>query len=99
LATAFVAKAILNLCATRDLLLRLQVDEALHEFSGWRTVKAMPHESKLSRAFAEFAESELPQQLHEAVIAATQKLRLIGHIARDSTAIAAREHYPETVKQ
>lgn len=99
LATAFVAKAILNLCTTRDLLSRLQVDQALREFCGWRTVKAMPHESKFSRAFAEFAESELPQQWHEAVIAATQKERLIGHIARDSTAIAAREHYPETVKQ
>ena len=96
LATAFVAKAILNLCTTRDLLSRLQVDQALREFCGWRTVKAMPHESKFSRAFAEFAESELPQQWHEAVIAATQKERLIGHIARDSTAIAAREHYPES---
>jgi hypothetical protein len=30
------------------------------------------------------------------VIEATQRKRLIGHIARDSTAIPVREHYPET---
>jgi Transposase DDE domain len=62
-------------------------------------VWAVPHESKFSRAFAEFAQTQLPQQLHEAVIAVTQQERLIGHIARDSTAIAVRERYPETEQQ
>jgi Transposase DDE domain/Transposase domain (DUF772) len=99
LATAFMAKAILNLPTTRDLISRLGVDEALRRFCGWSSTGAVPHESKFSRAFAEFAQSELPQQLHEAVIAATQKDRLIGHVARDSTAIAAREKFPETAKQ
>jgi hypothetical protein len=99
LATAFVAKAVLNLPTTRDLVSRLTVDEALRRFCGWRAAAALPHESKFSRAFAEFAQSELPQQLHEAVIEATQKQRLIGHISRDSTAIAARERFPETAKQ
>ena len=37
----------------------------------------------------------MPQRLHEAVIAKTQKDRLIGHISRDSTAIEARERYPD----
>ena len=99
LATAFMAKAILNLPTTGDLISRLQVDEALRQYCGWPTVRALPHESKFSRAFAEFAISELPQQLHEAVIAATQHGRLIGHIARDSTAIPARERFPETAQQ
>src|SRR5579863_1388046 len=99
LATAFMAKAILNLPTTRDLMGRLRVDEALRQYCGWSTVEALPHESKFSRAFAEFAQTELPQQLHEAIVAATQKERLIGHIARDSTAIAARERYPETEQQ
>jgi hypothetical protein len=99
LATAFMAKAILNLPTTRDLIDRLHVDETLRRFCGWRSAEAVPHESKFSRAFAEFAESGLPQQLHEAVIAATQEHRLIGHIARDSTAIPARERFPETAKQ
>ena len=95
LATAFVAKAVMNLPTTRDLISRLRVDDALRKFCGWRSLQALPHESKFSRAFAEFAASELPQQLHQAVIAATQSERLIGHIARDSTAILVRERYPD----
>jgi hypothetical protein len=99
LAVAFMAKAILNIPTTRDLIGRLQTDEALRQCCGWSTVRAVPHESKFSRAFAEFAQTQLPQQLHESVIAATQQDRLIGHIARDSTAIPVRERYPETEQQ
>lgn len=99
LVTAFMAKAILNLPTTRDLISRLRVDETLRQFCGWSGAHALPHESKFSRAFAEFAQTELPQQLHEAVIAASQQQRLIGHIARDSTAIPVRERFPETAKQ
>jgi hypothetical protein len=58
----------LNLPTTRDLMDRLRVDQALRQFCGWRTTLALPHESKFSRAFAEFATRQLPQQLHEAVI-------------------------------
>lgn len=99
LATAFLAKAALNLPTTRDLIARLKVDQALRQLCGWKTVSAIPHESKFSRAFAEFADSELPQQLHAAVIENTQKERIVGHIARDSTAIPARERFPETTPQ
>src|SRR5260370_37469911 len=81
----------MNLPTTRDLIDRLRVDQALRQFCGWRNPRAVPPESKFSRAFAEFAATELPQQLHEAVIAATQSHRLIGHIARDFTPIPARE--------
>src|SRR5882757_4637336 len=99
LVTAFIAKAVLNLPTTRDLIGRLRVDEPLRTFCGWASIKALPHESKFSRAFAEFAATELVQQSHAAVIEATQRGRLIGHIARDSTAILVRERYPETVEQ
>lgn len=95
LATAFVAKSILNLTTTRQLIDRLKADGQLRRLCGWNHLRALPHESKFSRAFAQFAESELPQQLHAAVIARTQSGRLVGHIARDSTAIAARERIPE----
>jgi hypothetical protein len=95
LATAFMAKAVFNLPTTRDLISRLRVDEALRKFCGWSSLGALPHESKFSRAFTEFAAGQLPQRLHESVVAATQSQRLIGHIARDSTAIAVRERYPE----
>ncbi len=99
LATAFLAKAILNLPTTRDLIDRLRVDATLRQLCGFSHADTLPHESKFSRAFAEFAASELPQQLHLALIETTQKQRLIGHIARDSTAIPARERFLETADQ
>jgi hypothetical protein len=97
LATAFIAKAVLGLPTTRDLIDRLKVDRGLRQMCGWRHEAGIPHESKFSRAFAEFAVNQLPQRLHEAMIENTQKDRLIGHIARDSTAITGREQVPEAV--
>jgi hypothetical protein len=97
LATAFIAKAIFNVPTTRDLIGRLRVDQSLRQLCGWKSVAAIPHESKFSRAFAEFATAQLPQQLHQDVVRSTQGERLIGHIARDSTAIPARERVAEAL--
>jgi hypothetical protein len=91
MARAFVAKAVLNLGTTRHLLDRLACDDVLRRLCGWESGREVPHESQFSRIFAEFVASELPQQLHAALIEATQKQRLIGHISRDSTEIEARE--------
>ena len=99
IASAFVAKAVYNFPETRDLLERLASDEQLRLICGWKRGQRLPHESTFSRAFAEFALMELPQFVHEALIRETQKSRLIGHIARDSTAIEAREKFPETAAQ
>lgn len=93
LAAAFVAKSAYGLETTRQLLQRLRTDRQLRCLCGWSTARQIPHESTFSRAFQEFAESELPQRLHEAPILHTQKDRLVGHIARDSTAIEARERF------
>lgn len=94
LAAAFVAKAVLNLATTRQLIDRLAVDATLRQLCGWDSAATLSHESTFSRAFAEFAETRLAQSVHEALIRDTQTERLIGHIARDSTAIAARERVP-----
>jgi hypothetical protein len=94
IACAFVAKAVYNLCTTRQLIERLQSDPQLRSICGWKRSQDIPHESTFSRAFAEFAAMELPHFVHEALIADTQKERLIGHISRDSTAILAREAFP-----
>lgn len=91
IARAFVGKAVFNLNSTRQLLDRLAVDVVMRRICGWESEREVPHESQFSRAFAEFADSELPQRLHEALIETTQKDRLIGHISRDSTEIEARE--------
>jgi hypothetical protein len=95
-ACAFVAKAVYGFTTTTQLLERLAQDSQLRQICGWNLARQVPHESTFSRAFAEFAQMELPQFVHETLIRETQKDRLIGHIARDSTAIEARERFPET---
>lgn len=99
IASAFVAKAVYGFSHTRQLLAALKSDAQLRRICGWERAEQVPHESTFSRAFEEFASMELPQFVHEALIRETQKGRLIGHIARDSTAIEARERYPETPAQ
>jgi hypothetical protein len=66
-------------------------DKSLRRLCGWERANEIPSEATFSRAFAEFAASALPSRVHEALIAQTQKDRLVGHICRDSTAIEARE--------
>ncbi len=91
IARSFVAKAVYNLGTTRALLDLLKADIRLRRICGWERQSEVPDETVFSRAFAEFARTELPQRVHEALIAKTQKERLIGHISRDSTPISARE--------
>ena len=91
LARAFVAKAAWNLSLTRDLLDQLQGSAALRRICGWERRGEVPSESTFSRAFAEFAHSQLPQRVHAALIEQQMKTRLVGHISRDTTAIEARE--------
>ena len=52
---------------------------------------AVPSEATFSRAFAEFAASDLPGRLHEALLDRTLEGHLAGHVSRDSTAIPGRE--------
>jgi len=91
IARTFVAKAIYNIPTTVMLIDRLQTDKSLRRICGWERKSEIPSESTFSRAFAEFAESDLPQRVHEALIRTYHSERLIGHISRDSTAIEARE--------
>jgi hypothetical protein len=99
IARAFVAKVIYGFATTRQLLEALQRDDHLRRLCGWNSARQVPHEATFSRAFDEFARMELPQFVHETLIQQTQQERLIGHIARDATAIEAREHFPETPAQ
>ena len=83
LARAFVAKAVIGLPTTSMLIDRLAVDKRLRRLCGWERPGQVPSESTFSRAFAEFAESELPSRVHEALIKTTHAERLVGHISRD----------------
>jgi len=91
IARAFVAKAVYNCTTTRELLDRLKCDKALRRICGWESPYQIPSESTLSRVFAEFAESRLPEEVHEALIEKHMSKHLVGHISRDSTGIIARE--------
>jgi hypothetical protein len=94
LAAAFLAKAVYNCDTTRQLMEQLRVNAQMRRLCGWKSTRQLPHESTFSRAFAEFAQSDLPQILHLGLIETTQGKRLIGHISRDSTAIEVRERFP-----
>lgn len=94
LIAAFLAKSIHNFPTTRQLIDRLKADAQLRSICGWMTEAAVPSESTFSRAFADFARRKLPERIHEALIRLTQEQRIVGHIARDSTAIEARERFP-----
>src|SRR4051794_21643265 len=91
LARSFIAKAVFNLPTTRLLIDMLSADKTLRRLCGWQRAGEVPSESTFSRAFAEFADGALPSRLHDALVEETHADRLVGHIARDSTAIEARE--------
>ena len=91
LAQAFVAKAVLGFEQTSQLRSRLLVDAVLRRLLGFESHRALPSEATFSRAFAQFARMGLPAQAHEALIRTHLGDSVIGHIARDSTAIHARE--------
>ena len=91
LAQAFVAKAVLGFERTTQLRSRLAVDTVLRRLLGFESNRPLPSEATFSRAFAEFARLGLPAKAHEALIRKHLGASVIGHIARDATAICARE--------
>jgi hypothetical protein len=91
LARAFVAKALYRYPTTSDLHRALQSTVNLRKICGFITTASLPSESTFSRAFGEFAGSNLGKVVHDALVAEYLPHELIGHISRDSTAIAGRE--------
>lgn len=80
----------LSLPTTTTLLERLAI-ESLRRICGWETRREVPSEATFSRAFQEFAETELPERMHEALVKRTLGDCLVGCVARDTTEIEARE--------
>lgn len=94
IARAFVAKAVLNLGTTRQLLDRLKVDTVLRRICGWERRVDIASESVFSRAFAEFSKAQIPSRVHEALIRKSYSGEIVMHISRDATAIEGRETPP-----
>ena len=91
LAQAFACKAVLGFEQTAQLRSRLAVDGVLRRLLGFESNRRLPSEATFSREFAEFARIGLAARAHEALIRKHLGESVIGHIARDSTAIPARE--------
>jgi len=91
IARAFVAKMVYNFPTTRVLIDQLMSCPTLRRICGWERRSDIPSEATFSRAFAEFATSDLAGKTHEAMIEQHQKPRLVGHASTDSTAINGRE--------
>jgi len=91
MARAFVAKTLYRLPTTIDLIRALRATKNLRCICGFAAMAEIPSESTFSRAFAEFAVSELGTQSHVYLVQEYLSDELIGHISRDSTAISGRE--------
>lgn len=93
---AFIAKATYEFVTTRALLEALAARPTLRRLCGWDSASQVPHESTFSRAFAAFADDELPQKLHAAMVCRQRGQQLVGHVSRDATAI---EGYEKAVRK
>lgn len=91
LARAFLVKAIYNLPTTKHLLELLQTQPMLRRIVGWPHRQAVPSASTFSRAYHTFAQANLGDTVHPALVGTYIGDRLIGHIRRDATEIDARE--------
>jgi len=99
IAKAFLLKSVWNISTTRGLIDIINSSPSLRRLCGWDTKGDIPDESAFSRAFALFAERELAQKIHAALIEDNLKPRICGHISRDSTKIKGREKPVRTIKK
>ncbi len=91
IAKAFIAKAVYNFETTEILIEYLHGCKNLRRLCGWEYSWDVPSRATFSRAFAEFADGNLMQTVHEAMVKQHCGGKLAGHNSRDSTAIEARE--------
>lgn len=96
---AFIAKSVFNLATTVLLREYLLNDPTVRRICGFQSRRDVPSESTFSRAFCDFAAKGLPDRVHEILIEKYQSDRLVGHIARDATAIEARERVDPVRKE
>ena len=91
LARAFVAKAMLGVPTTNALIERLDVDKSARRILGWERRAQVPSEATFSRAFAEFAQGDLPDKMHAALIECSLRAHRRGDRTRRHRDRGARE--------
>lgn len=85
---AFLAKSFFSIETTEVLLQRLKSDSSMRRICGFSQV---PSASTFSRRLRLFADRHIMERTLYTMIRKYHEGRLVGHISRDSTAIAARE--------
>ncbi len=88
---AFIAKMVLKIPNTKQLLRLLKVDKSLKIICGWEETNKLPSESKFSRVFNEFSHSSLPDRVHQALIKEVYKDSIILHLIKDSAPLKSHE--------
>jgi transposase len=85
---AFLAKSFFKIDTTVGLLQRLESDSSLRRICGFTRV---PSAATFSRRLKEFSDHHIMEQTLYQMVREYHSGKLVGHISRDSTAIAARE--------
>lgn len=98
IARAYIAKAVYDFKNTSMLIETLKTTTNVRRICGFEKRSDIPSESTFSRAFAEFAASELGDKAHEMLVQTQLSGQLTGHIAKDSTAIKGREKPARKIK-
>ena len=91
LAHAFIAKHVYQFPTTAALIDALRTRPTLRRLCGWESAGDIPSEPTFSRAFAAFAQDQLPQQIHEQMVKIHAGPQLVGHVSRDATAVEGAE--------
>jgi hypothetical protein len=91
IARAFIAKIVFNIPYTKHLIRLLKVDKKLAGICGFDPYKKIPSESKFSRMWKNFADTKLPEKVHQALISKVYKDKIIGHLVIDSVPVEVRE--------
>jgi len=93
---AFLAQSFFKLDTMEDLRSRLHADGNLRVLCGFQKVPSLP---TFSRRHTLLAENEIAQTAHEHMIKENLSGSMIGHISRDSTAIAVRSKVVKASKR
>jgi hypothetical protein len=88
---AFIAKPIHRFTQTSMLIDAVNSSPVLRRLCGWESCLEIPSEATFSRAFSLFAETDLPQRIHGAMIAKNIGKKLFGHKSTDATSVKGRE--------
>ena len=88
---AFIAKEVYQYATREALVDALKARPTLRKLCGWESVDDVPSLSTFCRAFQQFANDELPQKIHAALVQQHCQPKLVGHVSRDATAITAPE--------